>query len=374
MSDVVRAAEVALRVARTGLSEANEPIRVPADAWLGALDVISHQRLTGLAVESARRGLLELSGSQEEELLARHREAMVHALALERRLLALHAAFRDEDIDLVVLKGPAVAHTYYTDPSLRPFGDLDLLVRTRDWARAYALLAEAGFRRRFPEPRPAFVERFGHTAVHADAEGVELDLHRTLIGGAFGQWVDEEELWSGTSSFRIAGRTIRRLDDTTSLLHACIHASLGSRPPLLIPLRDVIEVSGSGAVDWGYLARRAERWKLRAVLQHAFRSAQVLGVGPPPEAKQLADARMRRVERRALASYTSRRSRGGKAMGTLRAIPGVRRKVAYVWALLVPSRRFLESRAVDGRRASYLKRWTIPVRWLARRGGEPRRP
>jgi len=370
MGEATRAGEVAVAVAGVGLAdgERDGSIEVPAEAWLGALDLISHQRLSGLAVAAVAADRLRLTDPQHEELLGRHREAMVLALALERRLLALESAFREQGLDVLVLKGPASAHSFYPDPSWRAFGDLDLLVRTRDWAAACALLEERGFRRKYPDPRPGFVERFGHTAVHVDAEGLELDLHRTLIAGPVGQWVDQDELFEGAATFRVGGRTLRRLGDTMSLLHACVHAALGARPPLLVPLRDVIQVSSLAAVDWDHLARRAERWNLRAVLRFAFASTRVLGGEAPPEAAALVHAPIRRVDRRALAAYTSRRSRGGKALGTLRAVHGIRGKAAYLWALLFPSRRFLETRAGGGR-SSYLRRWTTPVRWLARRGG-----
>ena len=45
---------------------------------------------------------------------------------------------------MIPLKGPALAEALYPDPGLRPFTDLDLLVRREDAARAVALLGEVG--------------------------------------------------------------------------------------------------------------------------------------------------------------------------------------------------------------------------------------
>ncbi|MGH2579345.1 MAG: nucleotidyltransferase family protein, partial [Actinomycetota bacterium] len=244
-----------------------ESLQVPADDWRAILATVVHQRLTGLAMAMAEDCLLALTDEQTEELLTWHREFMLNALTLERELLALASSFEDAGMEFVVLKGPAVAHTCYPDSSWRPFGDLDILVHVRDFQRASGVLAELGFGRVFPEPRPRFVERFGHTALHRTHEGFEIDLHRTLIPGPFGQWIDPEELILQTVSFSLGGRSLRRLNDTALLLHACLHASLGARPPLVLPVRDVAQVIASSQLDWELLAAWLKRWRLHAVLR-----------------------------------------------------------------------------------------------------------
>jgi len=65
-------------------------------------------------------------------------------------------AIRAAEIEAIVLKGPAVAHTVYPDPMLRTFGDLDLLVRERDWHAIHAALLDLGFIQldNLPQPPP----------------------------------------------------------------------------------------------------------------------------------------------------------------------------------------------------------------------------
>jgi hypothetical protein len=341
------------------------PVAVPPPEWPAFLSVLDAQRLTGLAVATAEAGVLQLSPEQIRELSERHRLAMLWALIVERKLLTLQERFEASGIEVVVLKGATVARTVYPDPTWRPFGDLDLLVRTADWRRACDLLAGLGFRRELPEPRPGFDERFGKAALHRNGDSVEVDLHRTLVLGPFGLWIPPEELFRHTTSLVLGGREVRRLDDEALLLHACIHASLGWHPPLLMPLRDVAQVARSGHVDWGAVADLARRWRLQAVLRHAFEtSATTLGVAMPPEALRVIRTEASHTERRVLRAYTSgRRSRGGTAISTLRAIPGVRAKAAYLRALLLPGREFMDVRSGPGT-LSYFRRWMTPVRWF----------
>jgi Uncharacterised nucleotidyltransferase len=363
----------AIRITAFGLPgvPGEENMSVAEDAWEPMLGSLTKERLTGLAVAAAESGWLELSDRQAEELLDRQREAMVWALLGERHLMRVGAALQAGGVDFLVLKGPALAHICYPDPSWRPYADLDLLVRTSDWRAACGILAEAGFRRDLPEPRPGFDERFGKAASHTGPEGYSIDLHRTLVLGPFGLWLRPEELFDSPATLELGGRRFGRLDDTALLVHACMHASLGWLPLLLLPVRDVAQVVWNSQVDWDLFADRVRRWRLGAVVRHSFEtSSELLGAALPPETEAFAAARSKRRERRALASYTSdRRSRGGTALSTFKAIPGIRGKTAYARAMLLPQRGFVEARSAN-RRASYLRRWRIAASWLRPR---PRR-
>src|ERR687892_1232476 len=136
------------------------PGQEPADVeispkeWRGFVLSASTGRMVGIAVAAAEAGRLRLTGDQTEELLDRHRDAMLWALAIERRLLGLAEAFEAAGVRPLVLKGPALAHTMYPDPSWRVFGDLDLLVPTSSWRRAPPPPGGAGVRGGPPRPPP----------------------------------------------------------------------------------------------------------------------------------------------------------------------------------------------------------------------------
>jgi hypothetical protein len=355
-------------VAGFGLSQGSldpDGIDLKGAAWPPILAALQGRRLTGLAVAAADAGMLFLSDEQWAQLLERHRSAMIGAISIERTMIRVVHALETGGIEVVVLKGAALAHTIYPDPSWRPFGDVDLLVHTRDWRRACAVLAELGFRRYLPEPRKGFDERFGKAATHVSEDGIEVDLHRTLVLGPFGLWLDPEQLFESTAPFSLAGRSFNRLGDTHLLLHACMHASLGFRPPLPIPVRDVAEVALRRPVDWAAVDRLASAWRMRAVVQHAFGVASDrLDVRWPPGAELVLTGQADRRERRALAAYTTdRRDRGGMALATLQAVRGSKAKIAFLRSMLLPRGEFLAARAGD-RQPSYRRRWATPLRWL----------
>ena len=327
------------------------------------------EKLTGLAIAAHVDGALPLSQERFDSVLERHRRAMAWCLMIEDRLLQLDERFSSAGIDYTVLKGPAVAHRAYPDPSLRAFGDLDVLVRGEAFQDACTLLGTMGFRRRLAEPRPRFDERFGKAAAHVHADdSMDIDLHRTLVLGPFGLWIDPGALIDRAAAFELAGRKIPRLDDTDMLISVAMHAVLGW-PPRLLSYRDVLQVSHVANVDWPALARRAADWHLTAVLIHAFRTASlILGAEPAAEAASLADVSISRREIQALESYAGRRrGLGGTALSTLRAIPGVRDKAAYARAVAFPQRGFMRDRYPTGTNRTYRHRLAIPAKWALRR-------
>jgi hypothetical protein len=347
-----------------------ESTAVSAAEWRVLLSRILAERMTGLALESALSGILALNEGQMATLYERHRMAMAWVLHVERKIVALHEAFDDEGIEFAVLKGASVANSVYDDPSLRSFSDLDVLVSPAGYERACALLRRLGHARRQPEPRPGFDVRFGRASVHKHPQdGVEVDLHRTPGWGPFGQWIDVEELLDRRESFMLAGRKIGRLDDTGMLLNVAMHASLGGWPERqLVPLRDVAQVMTRGNVEWDTMMRWATDWHVAAVMKHGLLTASAtLGAPTPKAASCLVELQPPRGEKRTLdACIGDRRERGGPALATLRAIDGVRPRMAYVWALAAPSREFLAAREGPGR-AAYLRRWHAPLRWAKAR-------
>ena len=365
--------EVAVRrIASFGLDDTSThpPLHPDEEDWPAFLGAIVHHRLSGLAVAAMEQGGLTLAAEQRAELLDRHREAMLCALALERNLVALAHALEDAGVGFLVLKGPAVAHACYPDPSWRPFGDIDVLVATDRFGAACEVLAGLGYRRSFVDPRPGFAARFGKGAAHVGPDDLEVDLHRLLADGPFGYWVDHDTILGATTSFELAGRKFARLNDSAILLHACMHAVLGGRSPTLLQLRDIAQLSRREGIRWSELAAWGERWHLRAVLVRALQLVeQRLGdLALSDEARRLRRSLRPSIhEERALQACAQERLGGSRALASLQALPGIRAKTAYASALMFPDREFLKVRTGSGGLTGYVERWRVPLGWLTAR-------
>ncbi len=120
---------------------------------LAALDQLDVTELCELAVEHRMEpwlvGALDGAGcgaiADHSGLRAAALRRALLGLQLEHELRALLTTFDECSIPSILLKGPAVAARYYPRPELRPYGDIDLLVRDTDEERAHALLEARGF-------------------------------------------------------------------------------------------------------------------------------------------------------------------------------------------------------------------------------------
>ena len=197
-----------------------------------------------------------------------------------RRLVAM---FRGAAIPVIPLKGPALGDALYDDPGLRPFTDLDLLVRRADVERAVALLANIGYR------HIARDRTFEHELAHATAAcfvpsdggsgDFTVDLHWGLVSfpaGATPRTIDASEVWTRaveTERWELRLLELCREDLLLYLaLHLAVHhpfVGLVWRLDLALllhrPERDL---------DWASIVERARRWRVRSALYYALRLVQ----------------------------------------------------------------------------------------------------
>ena len=313
--------------------------------WTQLLVHISALRLPGFLLAAIEAGALPVTEAQHDQARDLHLRFCRSVLWVERRLLEVASMLESAGVDFLVLKGTAVAHLNYPDPSLRMFGDNDLLLRAEQFADAVEVLHGAGYVRPVSEARPGFDRRFGKGATLHGNDGDELDLHRTLVFGSFGFLIDTDELFASAVPFGLGGRTLHALGPETRLLHACYHAALGDPRPRLGSVRDVAQMLLEGDHDAEATLDLIRRWRAEAVVARAVGLCRDrLGVAVPGPIPAAVDAYVpRRRELRAIDSYVGgNRSFATKVLASLPFLPGMRDRVALLRAAAFPKPGFAE--------------------------------
>jgi hypothetical protein len=168
------------------------------------------------------------------------------------------------DVDVMLLKGSAVAATVYRGLDERPMADLDLLVDGSDEARAVECATEAGWR---AEPRgagAAIYQEHHHLAPMIDQTdaGFALELHREVLppGHPFG--LTAERVWARRQQREFHGRPVMVPHPADQLLHACLHFAwahmLGTGGGFWRTVRDVSALLSRGGVGWAELVEGAQ--------------------------------------------------------------------------------------------------------------------
>jgi hypothetical protein len=235
-------------------------------------------------------------------------------------------------------KGAALAHLDYPDPSIRTFGDVDIVVHPADWSDTFDGLRGAGYRREAATLPGGFDARYGKGATLTAPGGLEIDLHRRFAIGRFGVTSRMEAVFGSSAAVELGGRTLPVLDPVGRLLHACFHASLGGFRRLRA-FRDVAQLLLVSGVDWEGTFAVARSWRAEPVVASAIAETWrrlELDVAHPAHEQALATPVSRGDEQvlRTFASAAPFRAQALTAVRGLRPYEVPR----YLWSFL-PSRR-----------------------------------
>jgi hypothetical protein len=270
---------------------------------------------------------------------------------VERRLLEATLALDQAGIASRVLKGAALSHTAYTDPSDRVFGDVDLLVPGPLLRRASGLLAE-----RFateppaPELRRGFDDRFGKEAM-IRVGAIEIDVHRTFVEGAYGLTVDLPDLFAPPYRFPLGGHELDALPQPQRLLHACYAAALGDWPPRLMSLRDVAQLIFRERPHIVDVVAMAQSWRAQAVVARAVVTTwNTLALTVrPPLVEWAFNYEPTRTDRMLLAAHEGPARAFTRHLAAVLVLDGSGERFAYVRAITFPQRSYLEARGMTVR-------------------------
>lgn len=116
------------------------------DDWKMFITVARRQRILGVAACRINAEALATAPDEEREQLQRARHGnRLRALNAFREVDRIVTAFAAEDMPCVPFKGADLARRVYPDPAMRPFEDLDLLLREQDLSKATRVMGDLGY-------------------------------------------------------------------------------------------------------------------------------------------------------------------------------------------------------------------------------------
>ena len=204
-----------------------EAICRACEAQVDWQETVRQAELHGLApylhrqIKAAGAVIPEETDKALKALIFRHTDA---SRIRTRALLEILRELSRHEIEVLVLKGAALAHLIYDPPGLRPMSDIDLLVASKHLDAASRLLAELGYgggtdggllpdHHHLPTVSRTIDGLMVSIEVHHDA------LTRDNIGS-----IRLESLTEPAQEFVVDGVSIRALGHIDMLRHLCRHA------------------------------------------------------------------------------------------------------------------------------------------------------
>ena len=200
---------------------------------------------------------------------------------LERQLGEILAAFKNQGVRALVLKGPALGGTVYPDPALRPASDLDLLVLPDQVVRSRAILETLGYKclgRRFELSRDYFDDEpfiFPKDQKHNRPVDIHWDLH---VFSGIRRDVGVEDFFLRAVKVESSSLTFEALHPVDAIIHRAINNAFGHDHDMrLIWIYDIKLLAQHllEPRDWVELQERSVVWRARLAMEHSLNMARV---------------------------------------------------------------------------------------------------
>lgn len=267
-------------------------------------------------------------------------------LILSDELRKILQAFEERHVPCAPLRGLALAERLYGDVTARPMGDIDLLVRKQDLPDVAATLRGLGFSEM--DRRPGFAQAFSYTLkFFKDRHGwVIVEPHWTLTYPPFVDRLDMEQVWARCVRGRVVGVETWLLGQEELLLHLCLHITHrdGTAPLLWFYEVDQLLRQEQATFDWPRFLSLARQTKLEFLLVRVLETVKALFATPGPDQAldRLGGEPPGSLEGRVLRLLAGEsRVDGKESLGVLFALKGLRERLRYALALLLPSPEFM---------------------------------
>jgi hypothetical protein len=211
-----------------------------------------------------------------DALAALARTCVGFNLRLRHDLGRLLGALARAGIPVMPLKGPVLADDLYPAPLLRQSGDLDILVRVDDHARAGRVLEDLGYALRPDDQQGADY----HTIFTNDA--IDVELHHD-VGERHVSRMDVDGIWTSARPTCWQGHPVRAMSPPDLLVYLAFHAAKDG----LASLRALVDIAllvdrDCDVLSWPALAERVRGAHLAPVVYLALSQARdLLGARVP---------------------------------------------------------------------------------------------
>ena len=202
-------------------------------------------------------------------------------LQMDKQLSGMLDVFQHAGIDILILKGPALARSVYPDPATRPSSDLDILIKPSQVERAVVLLQDMGYRRKTKRFR-SFLKDIYKDDLFSPPEkvrhlrGIELHWDLYALHGKTRE-VGVEDLFQRAVELKTPSQTMMSiLNPIDALMYAAINIRNHLPDNRLIWIYDIALLAGQlrKTDDWKLLQQRCIEWRGRNALETTLKQAQ----------------------------------------------------------------------------------------------------
>lgn len=249
------------------------------------------------------KGFVHLAKKVQQDCYEIYWQNVAFWVKRERQLKQILEQFEEESIEVIPLKGAALLEQVYKKIGLRTMGDIDILVRDKDFLRSAEILLAYGMK---PKWRYESGDLFEFTQLPCkfwpgelsflNDEGLHVDLHQDLVTYHWFKtaypmnisrvWDRSSHIISTESQDSCETHLFwrNRLSSNDMLAHLCIHlASHGLKSMKNFFDIDLFIRTSPEGWDWDSFVNSAKQWQILSCAYHVFIFCKVFFDTPIPQ-------------------------------------------------------------------------------------------
>jgi hypothetical protein len=194
------------------------------ELWAAECRVLGEQRLAATARRFAHDRNIDIPAKVDSFLLdAEFAWAAITIDSVESSAPAL-GALRAKGIEFAITKGPGIARFHHRFQE-RPYSDLDVIVRPRDFRAAHHVLRRIGFAEepKNRQPWPVFNRHCREAINLRTGGGGSLDLHHRIPPWYWGTLLDADRLLAEAATETVLGVPLPCVSPRHNLLISALH-------------------------------------------------------------------------------------------------------------------------------------------------------
>ncbi len=224
------------------------------------------------------------TGRNTNRLRGIHRRAWAGNQSLFGHVRPVIERLRSKNIPVLLLKGTALACSYYPDSGCRPMRDVDILVPLEEATAVCCMLETDGWKSLHWRPqvlKPSYF-KFRHAIDFEHSSGGRIDAHWHALNICTNPKLDDL-FWEHSQSADFAGIPVSTCQATEHLLEICVHGIAYSPVPPVRWIADALLLLRSGEpIDWQRLVRAALDFDLVPYTRAALRFLKTTFDAPIP--------------------------------------------------------------------------------------------
>ncbi len=254
------------------------------DRWPTLVDCADQHGVTFLLWQTLSE-LADLMPAREMQRLEQRYRTNVHkSLIFARELIRISDCMDGLAVDVMPYKGVVLAETVYGDMALRQSGDIDLLIRVRDFPRIREAVRGLGYMPHSPlssREEEAYL-RTGYEYTFDSPAGPNLlELQWALQPRFYAVDMDMDGLFQRSVQVTIAGRSMKTLSVEDLILVLSLHAAKHAWARL-IWLCDIARIMSRPNLNWDWIKQQAGELGITRILSVTLLLAnRLLGASIP---------------------------------------------------------------------------------------------